>query len=144
MKERQKILEIAHDNKTAEIKKTLARIKAEYYWPGVRGDTWSYISGCGICNKRKHPIPKRKSPMQVEQSGYPMERIAIDILGELPDSDGGNRYIVVISDYYTKWTESHPMPNMEASTVASILITQVVTRFGITSVITHISDLVVL
>jgi hypothetical protein len=63
-----------------------------------------------------------------------MERIAIDILGELPESDGGNRYIVVISDYYTKWTESHPMPNMEASTVASILITQVVTRFGIPSV----------
>lgn len=72
--------------------------------------------------------------MQVEQSGYPMERIAIDILGELPESDIGNMYIVVISDYYTKWTESHPMPNMEASTVANI-ITQVVTRFGIPSVI---------
>lgn len=126
MKERRNILEIAHDNKTAAhlgIKQTLARIKAKYYWPGVRGDTWSYISVCGICNKRKHPIPKRRSPMQVEQSGYPMERIAIDILGELPESDSGNRYIVVISDYYTKWTESHPMPNMEASTVANILIT---------------------
>jgi transposase InsO family protein len=58
-----------------------------------------------------------------------MERIAIDIL----ERDSGNRYIVVISDY-TKWTESHPMPNMEASTVANILITQVVTRFGIPSV----------
>ncbi|VDI10935.1 Hypothetical predicted protein, partial [Mytilus galloprovincialis] len=69
MKERRKILEFAHDNKTAAhlgIKKTLVRIKEKFYWPGVRGDTWSYIAGCSICNKRKKPIPKRKAPMQVK------------------------------------------------------------------------------
>jgi hypothetical protein len=55
-----------------------------------------------------------------------MERIAIDILGELPETDKGNRYIVVISEYYTKWTESHPMQNMKASTVAiKILATNI-------------------
>lgn len=73
--------------------------------------------------------------MRVQQSGYPMERIAIDILGELPETDNENRYIVVISDYYTKWTESHPMQNMEASTLANILMTQVISRFGVPSVI---------
>lgn len=51
MKERRKILEFAHDNKT------LARIKEKFYWPGVRGDTWSYIAGCSICNKRKPSKP---------------------------------------------------------------------------------------
>ncbi|CAC5401135.1 Retrovirus-related Pol polyprotein from transposon 297,Retrovirus-related Pol polyprotein from transposon 17.6 [Mytilus coruscus] len=131
MKERRKILEFAHDNRTAAhlgIKKTLARIKETFYWPGVRGDTWSYIAGCSICNKRKKPISKRKAPMQVKESGYPMERIAMGILGELPES--GNKYILVISDYYTKWTESHPMPNMEATTVANILMTEVISRFS--------------
>ncbi|CAG2251645.1 unnamed protein product [Mytilus edulis] len=138
MKERRKILEFAHDNKTAAhlgIKKTLARIKENFYWLGVRGDTWSYIAGCSICNKRKKPIPKRKAPMQVKESGYPMERIAMDILGELPASEKGNKYILVISDYYTKWTESHPMPNMEATTVANILMTEVISRFGVPTII---------
>ncbi|VDI24365.1 Hypothetical predicted protein [Mytilus galloprovincialis] len=73
--------------------------------------------------------------MQVKESGYPMERIAMDILGELPASEKGNKYILVISDYYTKWTESHPMPNMEATTVANILMTEVISRFGVPTII---------
>jgi hypothetical protein len=38
-----------------------------------------------------------------------MERIAIDILCELPETSGGNKHILVISDYYTKWTECFAM-----------------------------------
>ena len=43
-----------------------------------------------------------------------MERIATDILGELPETEDGNRYILVVSDYFSKWTESFAMSNMEA------------------------------
>ena len=46
-------------------------------------------------------------------------------------TERGNRYILVIGDYFTKWTECHAIPNIEATTVASILIEQVVVRFGI-------------
>ena len=35
--------------------------------------------------------------------GSPMERIAMDILGPLPTSDNGNKYILVVSDYFTRW-----------------------------------------
>ena len=69
--------------------------------------------------------------MQVVRSGYPMERIAVDILGELPMTENGNKYILVISDYLTKWTESFAMPNMEARTCAKILVQEVVSRLGI-------------
>jgi hypothetical protein len=43
--------------------------------------------------------------MQIVETGFPMERIAMDILCELPETSGGNKHILVISDYYTKWTE---------------------------------------
>ena len=62
-----------------------------------------------------------------------MERFATDILGELPLTDKGNRYILVVSDYFTKGTESFPMPNMEARTVADIIVREVVSRFGVPS-----------
>ena len=39
-----------------------------------------------------------------------MERIAIDVMGPLPATYGDNKFIVVISDYCTKWTESYAMP----------------------------------
>ena len=64
-----------------------------------------------------------------------MERIATDILGELPSTSAGNKYILVVSDYYTKWTESFPMPNMESETVAKLIVEEVITRFGVPSII---------
>ena len=69
--------------------------------------------------------------MQIVRSGYPFERIAIDILGEFPMADRGNKYILVIGDNFTKWTECFPMQNMEAVTVTKILMNEVIARFGI-------------
>lgn len=73
--------------------------------------------------------------MVIVRSGFPMERIVIDILGELTITEKGNRYILMIGDYFTKRTECHAMPNMETNTVASILTEQVVSRFGLPYII---------
>ena len=69
--------------------------------------------------------------MQMARSGYPMERIAVDIMGELSITERGNKYVFVVSDYFTKWTECYPMRNMEAATVAELLVEQLFSRFGI-------------
>ena len=65
--------------------------------------------------------------MQLELASCPMERIAMDILGPLPHTE----YILVIGDYFTKWKEAYPMKNMEATTVAHILVHEFICRFGI-------------
>ena len=131
---RRKVLKYSHDIKASGnlgIKKTLSKIRQGYYWPGLQNDVRSYIGGCEKCAKRKNPILTRVAPMQVVRSGYPMEKIAVDILGELPMTENGNKYILVISDYFTKWIESFAMPNMEARTCAKILVQEVVSRLGI-------------
>ncbi|CAC5394030.1 unnamed protein product [Mytilus coruscus] len=71
---------------------------------------------------RKTQTQKKHAPMAIVETSSPMEKLATDILGELPETENGNRYILVVSDYYTKWTESFPMPNMEASTVVKIIV----------------------
>ena len=60
-----------------------------------------------------------------------MERIAIDILGPLPEIPRKNKFILVISDYFTKWTEMYPVPNQEATTVAEKLVSEFICRFGV-------------
>ena len=50
--------------------------------------------------------------MQTLQNGSPMERIAMDIMTDQPETDNRNKHILVIADYYTKWTEAFPMENL--------------------------------
>ncbi|KAI3369647.1 hypothetical protein L3Q82_025356, partial [Scortum barcoo] len=50
--------------------------------------------------------------------GAPMERIAVDLMGPLNETDRHNRYILVVQDYFSKWVEAYPVPNEQASTVA--------------------------
>lgn len=133
LSQRRYILQQMHDAKTSAhlgMTKTLNKIRQNYYWPGLQSDVRSYISGCDVCSRRKAPLKTKRAPMQPLQVGYPLERIATDILGEFPETENGNRYIIVISDYFTKWTEAFPMRNMEAQTVAKIVTNEVICRLG--------------
>ena len=50
-----------------------------------------------------------------------MDRIALDILGPLPLTSNGNEYILVVGDYFTKYSEAYSIPNHTALTVADKL-----------------------
>jgi len=63
--------------------------------------------------------------------GAPFERIAIDIAGPFPDSDKGNRYLLIAMDYFTKWPEVYAIPYQEVSTVANALVTNFFCRFSV-------------
>ena len=59
-----------------------------------------------------HPVPVH----------YPWHHVGIDFVGPIsPTSNAGNRYILTLSDYFTKWVEAVPMPNKEAPGIATTL-----------------------
>ena len=134
LSERRTVLRYAHDIKSSGhlgVRKTLNKLRQRYFWPGMRNDVSIYVAGCDKCRRRKGQIPSKHAPMQVLRSGFPMERIAVDIAGPFPVSNKGNKYILVVQDYFTKWVECFSMANMEAGTVAKIVVEEVVTKFGI-------------
>ena len=48
-----------------------------------------------------------------------MDIVAADILSGLPVTDDGLHYILVITDYFTKWACAFALPDSEASTSVS-------------------------
>lgn len=60
-----------------------------------------------------------------------MERTALDIMGPLTDTKNGCNYIFMVQDYFMKWIEIFPMENMEGTTVANLLVHDVIARFGV-------------
>ena len=87
-----------------------------------------WCRNCDLCAQKRGPQKKIKAPMRKYIVGSPMERIALDVLGPLPLTESGNKYIVVIADYFTKWVEALPIPDQEATTIAELLI---ICRFGV-------------
>ena len=43
----------------------------------------------------------------------------------------GNKYVLVVGDYFTKWTEAYPMPDLEATTVARLLVNEFICHFSV-------------
>ena len=63
--------------------------------------------------------------------GVPLERVAVDVMGPLPTSTSGNKYILILGDYFTKWVEAYPLENQQAETVAEVIVKEFVSRFGV-------------
>ena len=90
-----------------------------------------WCRACDLCASRERPSRTPRAPLRTYNVGAPLERVALDILGPLPESDRGNKYILIIGDYFSKWTEAYAIPNQEATTVARVLVEEFVARFGI-------------
>ena len=131
---RSQVLEYAHSHITAGHlgeSRTFDRIQQRFYWVGYRNDVLRFCKQCTQCQRRKNPPRKAKAPMKQYLVGAPLERIALDILGPLPETTDGNKFILVIADYFTKWTEAYPMKSADAETVAKILVDEFICKFGL-------------
>ena len=131
---RKGVLEELHSAKTAGhmgVKKTLMKVRSRLYWSGVVSDVQSFIRQCSGCAQRKGPQQKRRAPMKHLAVGAPLERVALDVLGPLPQRESGNRFILVVGDYFSKWMEVYPIRDQSAETVADQLFEQFVCRYGV-------------
>ena len=112
------------------VEKTLNRVAKRFWWPGYTRAVENYVASCVECQQRKMPVKKTKAALQTVPVGGPFEMLAIDFLGPLPTTEQGNKYILVVADYFTKWTEAFPLQDQTAKTTAETLVNEVIMRFG--------------
>ena len=130
---REEVLLQLHDHVTAGHlgqHKTLAKVRQRFYWHGLKEYVHKWCNGCNACASAKGPSKKPRALLQQCPVGCPMERVALDIIGPLPTSHKGNKYVLVVADCFTRWTEAYALPNQEAVTIAEKLVTEFVCRFG--------------
>ena len=64
-----------------------------------------------------------KVPLYQVPVGALFDRIAMDILSFTETTASGNKCVLVVSDYFTKWAEAYALPDHCSSTVAHVLVT---------------------
>ncbi|VDI05527.1 Hypothetical predicted protein [Mytilus galloprovincialis] len=92
-------------------------------------DVRVHIENCVICTKSKSR--KSKAGMVDYRVGYPLDRVSIDVIGPLPQTQRRNKYLLVIGDNFTRWMEVYPLPHQKADIVAQKFVMEFITRFGI-------------
>ena len=124
------VLRVGHDVPAGHmgINKTRSRILRCYYWPGVFQDIARYCKTCEVCQSAGRSNKARMIPMPIITT--PFHCIAMDIVGPLPKTRSGNKYVLTICDYATKYPEAIPLPSIEAERIAKELVI-VFSRMGI-------------
>ena len=59
-------------------------------------------------------------------------------MGPFPKAMGNKKYLLVCTDYFTKWVEAEPLANIRDVDVKRFIWKSIVTRFGVPNVL--ISD----
>ena len=112
-------------------KRLYPTLRKRFFWMGMARDLQEWLRACDSCQKIKgmgrHGT---KVPMKTESVGAPMERVAVDVMGPWPTTPRGNRFIVIYQDYFSNWIEVFPLERHTAECVASVLVNEVISRYG--------------
>ncbi|CAF3794553.1 unnamed protein product [Rotaria sordida] len=128
-----RVMQLAHDHATAAHlgrRKTLSRLLSRVYWPHMRRDVANYVRSCILCQQYKPTNQKPGGLMKPIIVSEPWHTVGIDITGPLPKTRRGNRFILVVVDYFTKWVELFPLQSTKASIIAQLFLDEVICRFG--------------
>lgn len=131
---RLELLQSNHDAVTSGhpgIYKTYEKLKSKYYWPKMRADVTRYVHRCHTCTAHK---PENRTPPGLMGSRpnitKPWQMISIDLVGPLPRSSQGYMYILVVSDYFSKFPLLFPLRTASAKSITKLIEESVFLLFG--------------
>lgn len=123
-----------HDNPLSGhqgIHRMLGRIGAQYKWAGMTRDIKDYVRKCDICQTTKFSKNKIEPMRVTSTASRPWEIIHLDIVGPLPESSEGYKYILTFQDQLTKFFGAFPIMETKAEVVANTFAEKIVLQYGI-------------
>ena len=128
-----KLINAAHNIGHERIYKIYYHLMRDYYWMNMKKDIINFIKCCHKCQTCRQPL-NHYTENNATPPGYPFSKVGLDLVGPLPLAKNGNKYIIVLFDYITKWTEAEPLKSTESEDVIKFL-KSVFSRYGIPEVL---------
>lgn len=134
---REQVMRLGHDSIMSGhlgISKTSDKVLSQFYWPGVTADIYRYCKSCDVCQRTCDKGRVTKVPLGcMPLIDTPFKRVAVDTVGPISlVSRNGNRYILTLVDYATRFPEAVPLPSIETERVAEALV-DIFSRVGVPS-----------
>jgi hypothetical protein len=106
--------------------------RAGFYWSTMVDDCIKYQKGCEACQRFKNIQLAHAGVMNSIVKPWPFRGWGLDFIGEIhPRSSKSLRFILVATDYFTKWTEAVLLRNMTHQEVISFVQEHIIYRFGV-------------
>jgi len=103
-----------------------------YYWPTIVADAIKYAQRCKACQIQADFIHQPPELLYPTVASWPFEAWGIDIIEPIsPSSIRGHRFILAITDYFSKWAEAIPLIEVKTFNVVNFIKHHVIHRFGV-------------
>ena len=129
------IIQSIHHLDHKSTKTTKQRISSQYFWPTLKQDIEKYVKGCHICKQTK----TSKSLVNTGVFEVPdrrMSHIMVDIVGPLPTSHNGYKYLLTCLDRCTRIMTALPIKQATAGECSTAFLHGWVKLYGLPSLVT--------
>jgi hypothetical protein len=111
--------------------KTYKAVKAKFSWPNMKKEIEEYIKKCKSCQVNKLLSPKGRAAMEITTTeNHLFEKCSLDIVGPLPETNRGNKYILTFQDDLSKLVTAIPIPQQDANTAAREFVLNIILKMG--------------
>ncbi|XP_070026012.1 uncharacterized protein [Nicotiana sylvestris] len=111
-------------------------IRAGYYWPKMEAEAETFVAKCDKCQRYGNNMHRPVELLHPIIALWPFMKWGMDIVGPLPQAKGKVKFLLVLTDYITKWVEAgafkqnkriistpyHPMGNGQAESTNKVIV----------------------
>ena len=122
----------SHDSETGHggFIRTIEKIKSWCWWNTCVNDAKNYCKACRTCKMNKFHLEKPIPILSHPPVNKVFERLHIDLVGPLPKTSNGNKYIMTCIDAFSRYAICTALPNKMMSTVARAFVDEVIAAYG--------------
>ncbi|KAG7548086.1 Ribonuclease H domain [Arabidopsis suecica] len=102
-----------------------------YFWPTLIADCEEYARKCEQCQKHAPSIHQPTELLSSVSSPYPFMKWSMDIIGPLHVSTRGVKFVLVLTDYFSKWIEAAAYVNITQVQVRKFIWQDIICRHGL-------------